>query len=96
MKVKIEKPESVRGVMKTATVATKVNFLQACLDDLRERGIDHLVVDVHACRASVRPIINLREAPPAIPGARVIRFRTRSVMGATHLGCQLRWGVQVS
>ena len=77
-------------------LAEKVKVIETCLDDLHQRGIGHLVEDVHFSRASERPIINLRKAPPAITGARVIRFRTRSVMGATHLGCQLRWGGLVS
>jgi hypothetical protein len=79
--------------MNTATVATKVNSLQACLADLHARGAGDLIEGVHATRINEQPIIRLRHKPKGFVGLVTKRPRRSlvRVMGTEHLGCQLRW-----
>lgn len=79
--------------MNAATVSKKLESVLACLADLNARGAGDLVEGFHATRINEQPIIRLRHKPRGFVGLVTKRPRRSvvRVMGAEHLGCQLRW-----
>jgi len=81
--------------MTLATLIAKTSTAQACMADLHRRGIDHLVESVYTSSTNPTPIIRLNRDPKCVIGGSIVRRGKdrRRVIGASHLGCQLRWEV---